>query len=192
MKYSIKHWKVKFCGIFNMWCGIRSKTVKNALNASVYVILQYVSFDVWHFCKICHRVNWTAYHSYCSSRTWQTSKSVKTKQVKNYRGMFYAVLSTCLQSFGGWVCSVDSSMNKGELDVSYITSRLIVMSYPAEGVESAIKNHIDDVREFLETHHPGSYTIYNLSNRSYRTVKFQNRVHTSAYSILFYTSIISK
>jgi len=67
-------------------------------------------------------------------------------------------------------------MNKGELDVSYITSRLIVMSYPAEGVESAIKNHIDDVREFLETHHPGSYAVYNLSNRSYRTVKFQNRV----------------
>jgi len=72
---------------------------------------------------------------------------------------------------------VDSSMNKGELDVSYITSRLIVMSYPAEGVESAIKNHIDDVREFLETKHPGVYAVYNLSNRSYRTVKFQNRVY---------------
>ena len=70
----------------------------------------------------------------------------------------------------------DSSMNKGELDVSYITSRLIVMSYPAEGMESAIKNHIDDVREFLEANHPGSYTVYNLSNRSYRTAKFHNRV----------------
>jgi len=74
---------------------------------------------------------------------------------------------------------VDSSMNRGELDVSYITSRLIAMSYPAEGVESAIKNHIDDVREFLETNHPGSYAVYNLSNRSYRTAKFQNRVCTT-------------
>jgi len=71
---------------------------------------------------------------------------------------------------------LDSSMNRGELDVSYITSRLIVMSYPAEGVESAIKNHIDDVREFLDTHHSDSYAVYNLSNRSYRIAKFQNRV----------------
>ena len=60
--------------------------------------------------------------------------------------------------------------------MSYITSRLIVMSYPAEGVESAIKNHIDDVRELLETNHSGSFAVYNLSNRSYRTAKFQNRV----------------
>jgi len=74
---------------------------------------------------------------------------------------------------------VDSSMNKGELDVSYITSRLIVMSYPAEGVESAIKNHIDDVREFLDTHHADSYAVYNLSNRCYRAAKFQNRVSVS-------------
>jgi len=81
-------------------------------------------------------------------------------------------------------------MNKGELDVSYITSRLIVMSYPAEGVESAIKNHIDDVREFLETHHPGSYTIYNLSNRSYRTVKFHNRVYTATVCIVVIIIII--
>jgi len=53
------------------------------------------------------------------------------------------------------------------------------MSYPAEGVESAIKNHIDDVREFLDTHHADSYAVYNLSNRCYRAAKFQNRVSVS-------------
>jgi len=80
-------------------------------------------------------------------------------------------------------------MNRGELDVSYITSRLIVMSYPAEGVESAIKNHIDDVREFLETNHSDSYAVYNLSNRSYRTAKFQNRVSAAVCSTKSHESV---
>jgi cyclin G-associated kinase len=53
---------------------------------------------------------------------------------------------------------------------------ITVMSYPAEGVESAIKNHIDDVRMFLETKHKNCYAVYNLTQRSYRPVKFENRV----------------
>lgn len=53
---------------------------------------------------------------------------------------------------------------------------LKVMSYPAEGVESAIKNHIDDVRTFLESRHKGCYAVYNLCQRSYRAAKFENRV----------------
>jgi len=75
--------------------------------------------------------------------------------------------------------SVASSMSgKGPegLDVSYITSRILVMSYPAEGVESAIRHHIDDVKAFLDAHHRGVYAIYNLAGRSYRAVKFENRV----------------
>lgn len=72
--------------------------------------------------------------------------------------------------------SLCRSMNKGDLDFSYLTSRMAVMSYPAEGVESAIKNHIDDVKNFLDQRHLNSYAVYNLSNRSYRALKFQNRV----------------
>ena len=37
------------------------------------------------------------------------------------------------------------------------------MSYPAEGVESAIRHHIDDVRAFLDAHHKGAYAVYNLA-----------------------------
>ena len=70
-------------------------------------------------------------------------------------------------------------MNKTDLDLSYITSRVAVMSFPAEGVESAIKNHIDDVRNYLEAKHRGSYAIYNLSQRTYRPTKFENRVRSS-------------
>uniref|UniRef100_A0A2D4F1Q8 Cyclin-G-associated kinase n=1 Tax=Micrurus corallinus TaxID=54390 RepID=A0A2D4F1Q8_MICCO len=65
---------------------------------------------------------------------------------------------------------------KGDLDISYITSRIAVMSFPAEGVESAIKNNIEDVRLFLDSKHPGRYAVYNLSPRSYRSSRFHNRV----------------
>lgn len=65
---------------------------------------------------------------------------------------------------------------KGDLDISYITSRIVVMSFPAEGVESAIKNNIEDVRLFLDSKHPGRYAVYNLSSRTYRPSRFHNRV----------------
>ncbi|ELU08049.1 hypothetical protein CAPTEDRAFT_20343 [Capitella teleta] len=72
--------------------------------------------------------------------------------------------------------TVSASMNKGDLDFSYLTTRLAVMSFPAEGMESAIRNHIDDVKAFLDGRHNNSYAVYNLSQRSYRAIKFQNRV----------------
>ncbi|XP_006893653.1 PREDICTED: cyclin-G-associated kinase isoform X2 [Elephantulus edwardii] len=65
---------------------------------------------------------------------------------------------------------------KGDLDISYITSRIAVMSFPAEGVESAIKNNIEDVRLFLDAKHAGHYAVYNLCPRTYRASRFHNRV----------------
>ena len=58
------------------------------------------------------------------------------------------------------------------------------MSFPAEGVESAIKNNIEDVRMFLDAKHPGHYAVYNLSPRIYRASKFHNRV--SSLELFFY------
>uniref|UniRef100_A0A8C1BH66 Cyclin G associated kinase n=1 Tax=Cyprinus carpio carpio TaxID=630221 RepID=A0A8C1BH66_CYPCA len=52
----------------------------------------------------------------------------------------------------------------------------VFMSFPAEGVESAIKNNIEDVRLFLDSRHAGHYAVYNLSKRSYRPARFHNRV----------------
>ncbi|CAH1644154.1 unnamed protein product [Spodoptera littoralis] len=59
--------------------------------------------------------------------------------------------------------TVQQSIARTDLDISYITSRIIVMPYPSEGLESAYKtNHIDDVRAYLESRHPGGkYSIYN-------------------------------
>ncbi|XP_066548139.1 auxilin isoform X2 [Amia ocellicauda] len=69
-----------------------------------------------------------------------------------------------------------ASYAKGELDISYITSRIIVMSYPAEAVEIGYRNHIEDVRSFLDSRHMDHYTVFNLSQKLYRSAKFHNRV----------------
>uniref|UniRef100_A0A8C6UVG1 Cyclin-G-associated kinase n=1 Tax=Neogobius melanostomus TaxID=47308 RepID=A0A8C6UVG1_9GOBI len=58
----------------------------------------------------------------------------------------------------------------------YLNPVCAVMSFPAEGVESAIKNNIEDVRLFLDSRHAGHYAVYNLSKRSYRPSRFHNRV----------------
>ncbi|XP_053778598.1 cyclin-G-associated kinase isoform X2 [Desmodus rotundus] len=71
---------------------------------------------------------------------------------------------------------------KGDLDIAYVTSRIAVMSFPAEGVESAIKNNIEDVRLFLDSRHPGHYAVYNLSPRTYRPSKFHGRVSTYGWA----------
>ncbi|KAB0398243.1 hypothetical protein E2I00_008833, partial [Balaenoptera physalus] len=65
---------------------------------------------------------------------------------------------------------------KGDLDISYITSRIA-------GVESAIKNNIEDVRLFLDSKHPGRYAVYNLSPRTYRASKFHNRDGRAASAV---------
>ncbi|XP_062854110.1 putative tyrosine-protein phosphatase auxilin isoform X2 [Trichomycterus rosablanca] len=69
-----------------------------------------------------------------------------------------------------------ATYTKGELDITYITSRIIVMSYPAEAVELGYRNHVEDIRSFLDSRHADHYTVFNLSQRNYRGAKFSNRV----------------
>lgn len=62
--------------------------------------------------------------------------------------------------------TVQQSMARTELDASYLTSRILVMPYPADGIESAYRaNHVEDVRAFLQTRHPppAKIQLYNLS-----------------------------
>ena len=53
---------------------------------------------------------------------------------------------------------------KGEgynLDLSYITDRLIAMGFPAQNFESLYRNSMDDVKRFLDEKHKVSF-VYSL------------------------------
>eukprot|EP01119_Soliformovum_irregulare_P019278 TRINITY_DN6064_c0_g1_i6.p1 TRINITY_DN6064_c0_g1~~TRINITY_DN6064_c0_g1_i6.p1 ORF type:complete len:465 (-),score=131.04 TRINITY_DN6064_c0_g1_i6:798-2192(-) len=64
-----------------------------------------------------------------------------------------------------------------DLDLTYITERVIAMGCPSESLESIYRNPIGEVKKFFETYHPGHYKIFNLcSERMYNIEKFDGRV----------------
>ena len=63
-----------------------------------------------------------------------------------------------------------------DLDLTYITERIIAMSYPAAGMESTYRNNLDDVAQMLNEKHPSSYLVFNLSQRAYDYSKLNELV----------------
>mmetsp|Transcript_115020 Transcript_115020/g.330429 ORF Transcript_115020/g.330429 Transcript_115020/m.330429 type:complete len:455 (+) Transcript_115020:89-1453(+) len=49
-----------------------------------------------------------------------------------------------------------------DLDLSYVTPRLIGMGYPSRGLVSTYRNPAVEVSRFLESRHAGHYKVYNL------------------------------
>ncbi|CAD7079133.1 unnamed protein product [Hermetia illucens] len=67
--------------------------------------------------------------------------------------------------------------NGYDLDLAYVSDRLIAMGYPAENIESIFRNKIEHVYHFLEEKHKDHYKIYNLcSERHYDGNRFHGRV----------------
>ncbi|XP_072039978.1 phosphatidylinositol 3,4,5-trisphosphate 3-phosphatase TPTE2-like [Amphiura filiformis] len=64
-----------------------------------------------------------------------------------------------------------------DLDLTYITDRVIASSFPSAGSQSIYRNAIDEVGRFLDTKHPENYKIYNMcSERHYDESFFHFRV----------------
>lgn len=64
-----------------------------------------------------------------------------------------------------------------DLDLSYITDRIIAMGYPSENFESLYRNKMSDVQHFLDELHTDHYKVYNLcAERKYPHDKFHGRV----------------
>jgi phosphatidylinositol-3,4,5-trisphosphate 3-phosphatase/dual-specificity protein phosphatase PTEN len=67
----------------------------------------------------------------------------------------------------------DSDYN---LDLSYITPKIIAMAFPGEGFKSLYRNRIGDVKSFLDKHHKDKYKIINISGEKYSYNVFDNKV----------------
>ncbi|MES1914402.1 MAG: hypothetical protein MHM6MM_006482, partial [Cercozoa sp. M6MM] len=64
-----------------------------------------------------------------------------------------------------------------DLDLVYVTPRVIGMSVPAEGKEKLYRNDAREVARFFNTKHMGAYWLYNLCiEREYDTTQFESRV----------------
>lgn len=46
-----------------------------------------------------------------------------------------------------------------DLDLTYITERIIAMSFPASGMESTYRNNLKDVAKMLKTKHQENYMV---------------------------------
>jgi cyclin G-associated kinase len=63
------------------------------------------------------------------------------------------------------------SINRGDLDLGYVTTRIAIMSFPAEGLEMTYRNAAEEVRGILEAKHQGFYMVYNVSGRPYNPAR---------------------
>ena len=64
-------------------------------------------------------------------------------------------------------------------DLVYITDRVIVMGYPASGVEGLYRNKREDAKKFLDTRHGKNYWVFNFCpvvENSYPSSVFEDRV----------------
>ncbi|XP_012578626.1 PREDICTED: phosphatidylinositol 3,4,5-trisphosphate 3-phosphatase TPTE2 [Condylura cristata] len=65
-----------------------------------------------------------------------------------------------------------------DLDLTYVTERIIAMSFPSSGRQSFYRNPIKEVARFLDTKHQNHYRVYNLcSERAYDPKYFHYNVH---------------
>uniref|UniRef100_A0A7E4V1B7 Phosphatidylinositol-3,4,5-trisphosphate 3-phosphatase n=1 Tax=Panagrellus redivivus TaxID=6233 RepID=A0A7E4V1B7_PANRE len=71
------------------------------------------------------------------------------------------------------------------LDLTYITDRIIAMGYPADTAEAFYRNSMKHTVKFLETFHPEKYKVFNLrgqyaydeKNFHYRVISYEMKDH---------------
>jgi len=66
-----------------------------------------------------------------------------------------------------------------DLDLVYVTDQVIVMGYPASGIEALYRNRREDAKRFLEHRHGKNFWVFNfcpVGENSYPSSVFDGRV----------------
>ena len=72
------------------------------------------------------------------------------------------------------------SDNGTTLDLSYITKRIIAMCFPASSmIEKTYRNNINEVANFLNSHHKDRYLVFNISDRKVEEKYFRENSYFS-------------
>ncbi|XP_066487515.1 tensin-3 isoform X2 [Tiliqua scincoides] len=71
----------------------------------------------------------------------------------------------------------DHIMEEGyELDLTYITERIIAVSFPASCSEETYQNNLQDVTRMLKSKHGDNYLVLNLSEKRYDLAKLNPKI----------------
>ena len=68
-----------------------------------------------------------------------------------------------------------------DLDLTYITERIIAMGLPCAKLDSLYRNHENDVAKYLNHKHGKNYMIFNLTKKKYSFRKFHFQVRTFSW-----------
>lgn len=107
------------------------------------------------------------------SSSTQSTSSANTSAVNgslfsSIRGGAGSFLKNLKDTSSKVMQTMQQTIARTDLDISYITSRVLVMPCPSEGFESAYKtNNIEDVRLSIESRFsPQKVSVYNFGPRS--------------------------
>lgn len=84
-----------------------------------------------------------------------------------------------LGTFRSLLLQVKCTLHILDKDLVYVTDQIIVMGFPAVGVESIYRNRRVDVQRFLSTHHGADFWVFNfcpLTENAYPESVFDGRV----------------
>ena len=101
-------------------------------------------------------------------------KFLKVKLLKEKMDKFFQT-TVFLKQQAGYVKSLVSKdktrfcYDGFDLDLTYITPRIIAMGYPSKNIEGIYRNNMEDVKSFFITRHMNHYKVYNLcEERNYK------------------------
>ena len=65
---------------------------------------------------------------------------------------------------------------KYNLDLTYITPRIVAMGFPGSGLQLIYRNNLKEVADYFNETHPHKFLIVNISENTYDANKFQGNV----------------